>query len=528
MRSSVEESSSSIAASSTFTFRPLSSNSFANNFSFTSNGNSVSASEDESDSRQIFFGLPLSQFCRSSNLSLIGLQRYQIDLSYRHILLYICRNDRVTHEIVAFVIAKIPEAARAVTPSGATPLHLVCESANATQDIARSLIEAHPNAPMEQDSDGFTPLHVLCKNRALDEDEKMEILKLFIQRSPESLHLKTLNDALPIHYAIKQRSSQEFCILLVHAFPESILIPWSIRYPNEVSFKVSVLSMICTSNDVDDSVALALMEMIIENYPEKIRRYLHFRLEKWLVATIHFTSRSTEMCSLLVQNLPGLVRKVVEVKGNPFTLLMLACQYTNASNLSRGLEMINLLFDAYPEAINGAISLAEAVRLTENRFLPAVDDFLAAQGQYVELASNIQRITTLDDNGYLPLHIALHEGARLGAIKLLIQAAPSTLLTPSINGNIALHEACRLRNYDVIDLLVIEYPTAQVYARNTLGELPLQVLLANGDDEQENVRYLSSIFLLLRANPPTEVPMNDMDMNLVSEFASFSLHVHDD
>ena len=73
-------------------------------------------------------------------------------------------------------------------------------------------------------------------------------------------------------------------------------------------------------------------------------------------------------------------------------------------------------------------------------------------------------------------------------------------------------------------ILAPPYPTAQVCARNLLGELPLQVLLANGDDEQESVRYLSSIFLLLKANPPIEISMNDT--NLVSDLASLSMHEH--
>ena len=526
VRSSVEGSSTSTVVSSTFTFRPPA---FANGFSFTSNGNSVSASEDGSNTppseqtRQIFvFGDResfLRHFCQSSSLSLIDLS-HLIDSSYRDILLDICQNDRVTHEIVAFVIAKIPEAARAVTSLGATPLHLLCMNENATRDIARCLIQAHPNALMER-ANGVTPLHVLCV-KSSKVREALEILRELIQSCPESLKCRA-NGCLPIHIVIA-KCSPKLCILLllVDAWPESVFI-----HEEHTS---SVLAMILIDSDIDDRDALALLAKIIEKYPEEIRRFRLGRQTRiysplHLVA-LHNPSRSVEICRLLVPNFPELVRQELEVNGHAYTPLMLACYSTNASNLSHGLEMIKFLFDAYPEAIHGAM---RAVRLTEKRFVPAVLDLLAAQGQYVELASNIQRITTLDENGYLPLHIALHEGARLGAIKLLIQAAPSTLQTPTNDGNIALHEACRLGNYDVIELLVTgEYPTAQVYARNTLGELPLQVLLANGDDEQENARYLSSIFLLLRANPPTEVPMNDMDMNLVSEFASFSLHEHDD
>eukprot|EP00986_Skeletonema_menzelii_P005506 scaffold2040_cov132-Skeletonema_menzelii.AAC.3 len=218
---------------------------------------------------------------------------------------------------------------------------------------------------------------------------------------------------------------------------------------------------------------------------------------------------------------PSMASQTMEANGAVMTPLRLACMYTNASNLSAGLEMIELLFDAYPEAVIGDSEVAVMSRLTENRFVDEVFNFLSAQRSYVEIAGNIQLVTTPDENGYLPLHIALHDQARLCAINLLVQADPS----PSNDGNIVLHEACRLRKYDVIELILAPpYPTAQVCARNLLGELPLQVLLANGDDEQESVRYLSSIFLLLKANPPIEISMNDT--NLVSDLASLSMHEH--
>ena len=48
-------------------------------------------------------------------------------------------------------------------------------------------------------------------------------------------------------------------------------------------------------------------------------------------------------------------------------------------------------------------------------------------------------------------------------------------------------------------------------ARNLLGD----------DDEQDSARYMSCIFLLLRANPEIETSMDDM--NLVSNLASLNI-----
>ena len=74
-----------------------------------------------------------------------------------------------------------------------------------------------------------------------------------------------------------------------------------------------------------------------------------------------------------------------------------------------------------------------------------------------------------------------------------------------------LHCACLAANYDVIELLLAQYPTAPVGERNVNGKLPIQILLKH--DEPENDGYmLSSIFLLLSANP--EMWMDDMNLVL--------------
>ncbi len=147
------------------------------------------------------------------------------------------------------------------------------------------------------------------------------------------------------------------------------------------------------------------------------------------------------------------------------------------------------------DLIREAIDIARAGEATD------VVEFLDDQLSYADTARDLQLVRTLDEHGYLPLHNALHEQAPLGTIKLFVEADLSTLQTPTTNGNTLLHEACRLRNYDVIEMILTRYPTANVCTKNWLGKLPIQVLIENDNDEPENADYLNSIFLLLRANP---------------------------
>jgi len=214
--------------------------------------------------------------------------------------------------------------------------------------------------------------------------------------------------------------------------------------------------------------------------------------------------------------------------------------------LIAGLEVIKSLYDAYPEAIVTAEqTFREAIDRSE--FDEEVEGFLIAQFEYAAQASDPRLIITQDEDGLLPLHDALLTLAPLGSIKLLAQADPATLqitvnegmlpvhvacerYQPDVvkylvdlnimslratnnRGDTPLHCACRAASYGVIELLFSQtYPNAPVGERNVNGELPIELLIEHSD--QENDGYMSSIFLLLRANP--EMWMDDMNLALAS------------
>ena len=96
-------------------------------------------------------------------------------------------------------------------------------------------------------------------------------------------------------------------------------------------------------------------------------------------------------------------------------------------------------------------------------------------------------------------------------MKLLADADNSTLLTPTPNnGNTLLHEACRRRDYGLIQMLLTQYPTEQVHTQNDPGELPIQVLIGSDTNEPESADHLSSIFLLLKASPAVFMSGTDL------------------
>eukprot|EP00984_Skeletonema_dohrnii_P000227 scaffold70_cov124-Skeletonema_dohrnii-CCMP3373.AAC.8 len=563
----------------------------------------------------------LRAYCQSDSLSEHGLRErlshlnLQVeDSTYDILLIDVCANYCVTHEIVQCVIEHVPGAVSAVDSVGVTPLHVVCRNKNVTLDIVRCVIEGNPDALLAQIGAvgaGWTPLIVLCCNRAVDETVAEEILTFFLETCPESAQCSTHDGDLPISFASTYRSPN-FCCMLIQKFPESI--------QHEVG-GVLVVDCVLFSLPVNDSVALAVLKMLLDDHPRMVRdvrmngsSVLHF------AASNHLT-RAVEVCRLLIRAFPELVLELDEsgfqplhiacLHGNlpvvkcildmhpdairgessdgrfpiynaigalreiPLTAvkvvkfllsvhpivasqkvngitnaypLIYACFETKASNLSSGLEVIILLYNAYPEAI---VNDEEMIRrgIDINETPDAVRDFINEQLRYATQASNLQLVRTQDRNGRLPLHHALEEDAPLGAVKLLVQADPATIQTPDNRGslpshiacehydcpcvikylvdlytrsllvadnrgNTPLHYACQEGRYVVIEMLLTRYPNAPVATRNVDGDLPIQLLL--DCDDQESADYASCIFLLLKASPEMWMSNEDLVLALTS------------
>ena len=220
------------------------------------------------------------------------------------------------------------------------------------------------------------------------------------------------------------------------------------------------------------------------------------------------------------------------------SLLRFVCmqKYKN-SNIEAGVQIIKILFDAHPEAIEGYGFSRKYIRFYHQQ----VQEFINNQLVYARLTKDHLLMTTRDDNGQLPLHTALLNNVRLGSIKLLVtgnpfpsalQSAdnngrlplhvacqhhdstdvidflvehdPSTLDAVDGEGNTVLHLACQNAKYDTIAMLLKKYDAVSVSKRNAQNKLPINLLwesTAVGD--RESREYTESVFQLLKAYPET-------------------------
>ena len=276
----------------------------------------------------------------------------------------------------------------------------------------------------------------------------------------------------------------------------------------------------CWGNRVDTADTIKYMlkldpELINE---EKSNGYL----------PIHCAARygRTKSIVLLLKYDPDMASKEVN-DGSQQLPLHLACN--NDTNLGS----IQALYDAYPEAIFASDADGDTPAISANH---PVLDFLETQLVYARRAQDMTAMTTVDENGWLPLHRALNDDAPLGSIKLLMRANPTSLQVCDRNGvypvHIAckfssvkvvkyfvelpgdtlnnidankdspLHYACRRGNLDVVKYL-LEANVPSVSERNNDNELAIHLLFECGENtlDRDSMDYVETVWRMLLANP---------------------------
>jgi ankyrin repeat protein len=488
--------------------------------------------------------LELSKLCHSESLSEDSLraiferhgcaQNNNNDPNINYIFYReACRNEKVTEGILRCLLEYFPNAARYADgnlaayagAAGRLPLHIICFNKNVTLGMVNLLIDAFPSSVSHEDNEGLMPLHYLCHNKNLGEDVGLEILKLLLERFPEAVKRRTTEkDKLPIHYAATWQSP-EFCRRLIEAYPGS---ERTVGNLGALPFHCA-----CTCNTV------ATVEYLYQLHPESINltdrngfypiNYVFLGLENRSIP-----KDGVEVVRFLLECNPGVA---LQKNHSRFPFYWVCKDATNgdASKLNLYLKILQMLYDAHPEAIE-----RNEVKSKIDSFCTDVQTFINDQLSYARQARDQALMTTRDENGQLPLHRALHNKVALGSIKLLVKGNPSaactfdirgmiplhvacqhhetpavveyligldevTLTTADREGNTALHHACIGANHAMIALLLDNYGSMFVSKRNAKKQLPIELLLENKNEvsDNESVEYTESIYWLLRAYPET-------------------------
>ena len=389
--------------------------------------------------------------------------------------------------------------------------HEACVNKKVTLEIVQLLHSTWPGALRLRDDNGYFPIHYLCLNKNLDETASLDILRFMLEVDPTLPRELMGNGCLPIHDAALFKSTA-FCKILIDAFPESLRIESDGWLPIHLS---------CGGKRDDTSNTIQYM---LELDPELINAE-----DNGGYLPIHIAAMKgrTELIELLLKfDSDAASKKTID--GSRLLPLHLASYNSNLSS-------IQVLYDAYPEAILARSSGGRTpVDLAEGN-QPAMD-FLQTQIEYAEQSRNTAFMTTVDENGWLPLHHALKDNASLGSIILLMRSNPAAMQVSDQNGAHPLHIACELSSVKVVKYLVelagdtlnnvdankdsplhyacrggnlgivkylLEANVPSVSERNNNNKLAIHLLFDCGENvlDKESMEYVETVQQLILANP---------------------------
>ena len=433
-------------------------------------------------------------------------------------------------EIVRFLLDRDPSV-KLQRDQGMPLLLYVCgqesecydeSTVEASIQIINAIHDAYPDSIHTTCEEGNLPIHHLCKSKKMNEKAAMKILKLLLEKSPETIRHEGDGGNLPLHFAAQVRS-HSICRALIKAYPGSQ------RICN--AYDSLPLHLACKYNNV------ATVEYLYGLYPDAINHSTssgHYPIHCAVMRLKEMTDDGNATATI-VQFLLDCDPSVKLQKYQGKSLLLWACgveYYTHSyRGIEEGIQVFEAIYDAHPEAIE------------DNRFMSIVHrdrnvhELIDVGLIYARHGRNSREMMTPNELGQLQLHRSLQNNVRLGSIKLLVNGNPSatrsfdnnlvlpihvacehhnsprvvdylaglcpaTLRHVDTNGNTALHCACRSAKYGTIAMLLDKYDTVAVSKRSALKKLPIDLLFESCKvKDRESVKYIDSVFRLLKANP---------------------------
>ena len=428
------------------------------------------------------------------------------------------------HDIIIFFLGQeqSSQIMRMVDGWNSTPLHRVCMKRGLTLELFQLVFNAWPEAIRLTDNYEYLPIHDFCCNKQLDDIVAIEILRFMLNIDPTLLGETNDDGCLPIHHAITAESTA-FCKILIDEYPRSIM-----ARARDGSVPIHRACRYGTRNDMVDTI-----QYLLELHPACIQARdgrgwlpIHGAAEKGIVKAIE----------LLLMHDPTAASKETTTESRQLPL--------HIASLNGKIGAVQSFFDAFPEEIltrNGNGRTPIDLTHTRRRSNSKVLSFLKSQVLYARKAQDMTTMTTLDKNGWFPIHHALKDNVPLGSIKLLVKGNPSAVQTAEYNMALPLHIACEFSSVKVVKFLVDKYdscvyhidgekdsilhyacrggnlgvvryllesysPLVASATVNAKGELPIHLLCekaGKGEEEGDNgsTEYIETIWLLLLANP---------------------------
>jgi ankyrin repeat protein len=401
---------------------------------------------------------------------------------------------------------------------GSTALHVAVHRTtreNLPLDLVERLVgRMHPATLLERNAEGDLSLHIAL---FADYPYCVELIRILLQRCPESAHVAGADMILPLHTAVSMRTP-----LLVPSFVE--LAPactWSIDSQGRTPMHaVAAIGISPCPGDV---------ALLMERWPESLlRRDVNGDLPLHVAAAhVSFPSDLSEVQSML-NRYPGTIQiagangkiplhfavsanrpflplvellvnrhpqsvKVRDSEGN--LPLFLAVQNESQSISLPGdgtihhswIPLVQFLFERWPEALleqgtGSKVPLHAAVAKKEISF--RLIEFLVERCP--------ESLQASDAGGNLPLHIAASQNDPIiELVEFLVERCPESLQASDAGGNLPLHLAVSKSkpSTELVKLLVERCP-GSLLKGNAGGNLPVHIAVSNDHPSTELIKFL--------------------------------------
>eukprot|EP00956_Cyclotella_meneghiniana_P034395 scaffold104443_cov23-Cyclotella_meneghiniana.AAC.2 len=115
------------------------------------------------------------------------------------------------------------------------------------------------------------------------------------------------------------------------------------------------------------------------------------------------------------------------------------------------------------------------------------------------VVANPSSVTTADNQGSIPLHIAFRVG-NIDAAKYLMGINEDCLKIPDGGGNLPLHLACKHGQCEMIPC-IIEQSAYGVTLQNSENQTPIELLFYEAECDRDSMVYVEAIRCLFQVNP---------------------------
>lgn len=351
--------------------------------------------------------------------------------------------------MIEFLVSKDPDAVKATQYKlGKTPVHAAV-SRGQSIDVIRFLMRKRPQAVEEVDAWGKTPLACACASSAHydDPDQLAAVLDMLV----DFIRIKQPDRAgmLPLHIACMNSARLADIEMLLDEYPEAIRTPDKQgRLP---------LHAACANPRVE----LEVLQFLVEAYPDALKTF-----DKMGAVPLHLSIQRKlpiDCVYYLIDQAEGAVR-TREASTHMYPL-HLACK------AGADYELLDTLMDIYPKAIDAIDNNGNTlfhVACTSRKLDLELADRLLEQCHY-------ETVQIANEDGALPLHLAVSNRASWPVLQLLIDHYPEALDIKDDKGNVPLHRAfMTTTKMHVLVRLAQAHPRAH-HRINKRGKIPLDL-----------------------------------------------------